>query len=120
MGQLHKGMVFVTDDEDALRDSIQEALEDAGYLVLSAREGREALARMRGYSGRSVAVLDLGMPGMSGWELMDKMSGDPGLKHIPIIVITGQADVEPKGAWRILRKPLRIDELLEAVATRCS
>src|SRR5690349_16785461 len=86
----YHGIVFLAEDEDRLRDATQQLLEDAGYLVLSARDGVEALARMKGFAGGCVAVIDLLMPGMDGWELVDAMRSDSQLAQIPIIVISGQ------------------------------
>lgn len=115
----HQGVVFVTDDEDALRDSTQELLEDAGYLVLGARSGAEALARMRGITGPAVAVVDLVMPGMNGFDLIVAMRASAELKRIPIIVLSAQTRESIQGADRIIRKPFKSAELLEAVRGLC-
>lgn len=119
MASTHKGVVFVADDEDALRDSTQDLLEDAGYLVLSARSGTEALARMRGISGPAVAIVDLVMPGMDGWDLIEAMQANNDLKRIPIIVLSAQGRDPIKGADRIMRKPYKATELVGAVRELC-
>jgi CheY-like chemotaxis protein len=59
-------LVFLVEDDDDLRESIEALLEAEGYVVLGARNGTEALARMRGSYGTSIAVIDLLMPGMDG------------------------------------------------------
>lgn len=120
MPTAHKGVVFVADDEDALRDSTQDILEDAGYLVLSARNGTEALARMRGISGPAVAVIDLVMPGMDGWHLIEAMRADKNLAVIAVIVLTAHDGRDPvKGADRVIRKPYKPSELVGAVQDLC-
>lgn len=115
----HKGVVFVADDDDAVRDSAQDILEDEGYLVLGARNGTEALSRMRGISGPAVALIDLVMPGMDGWDLIDAMRADVDLKRIPIIVISGQGREPIKGTDRVMRKPYKATELVGAVREFC-
>jgi CheY-like chemotaxis protein len=115
---IHKGVVIVADDEEASRATTEDLLSDAGYLVLAARNGDEALSRMRGITGPAVAVVDLVMPGMDGFDLINKIVKDPDLKRIPIIVVTGQIR-EPVGAARVLRKPLKVNDLLKAVNELC-
>lgn len=108
-------MVFIADDEDAFRDSTTELLEAAGYLVLPARNGVEALARMRGYAGTAVAVVDLGMPGMDGAGLIRAMRTDTRLRCIPIVVVTARDVHAVEGADRVLKKPLARVALVRAI-----
>lgn len=110
-----KGVIFVFDDEAAFRDSLQDAFEDSGYFVLPARSGTEALARMHRFSGHAIAIIDLNMPGMDGWELIETMRADEELAHIPIFVVSSQEGQPVQGADRVFRKPLVLDELLRAV-----
>jgi CheY-like chemotaxis protein len=114
----HKGVVFLVDDEADLRASTQDLLEDEGYFVLSARNGTEALARMRGISGAAVAIVDLVMPDMNGWELISALNSDPNLK-IPVIVLSGQRSKRLDGAAKVLRKPYDPVQLVEAVRELC-
>jgi chemosensory pili system protein ChpA (sensor histidine kinase/response regulator) len=108
-------VVFLVDDDNDLRESVEQVLEGEGYLVLGARDGTEALARMRGISMPAVAVIDLMMPGMNGWELAKAMRADPALRNIPIIVISIKARAPVKGADRVLNKPVTAEELLAVV-----
>lgn len=110
-----KGTIFIADDESAFRESIQDALEDLGYLVLPARGGVEALARMHGFSGNGLAIVDLNMPEMDGWELIENMRADANLAHIPIVVVSSHGREPVAGADRHLGKPLRLNELLRTV-----
>ncbi|HUS63426.1 MAG TPA: response regulator [Kofleriaceae bacterium] len=101
-----KGVVLLVDDEDDLRDSLQDELEAAGYLVLAARDGVEALPRMRGLTVPTVAVIDLVMPRMNGWQLLEAMQQDSTLREIPVIVITAQDPPSPLPAGtRVVKKP---------------
>ena len=112
--QTHKGIVFVVDDDEDLLHSIEEVLEDEGYLVLGARSGEEALSRMRGISGRATAVVDLLMPDMNGWQLMERMKTDEELSQIPVIICTGQ-EALVDGGHTVLHKPVHAQKLLAAV-----
>jgi CheY-like chemotaxis protein len=119
VARLYRGIVFVTDDEDAFRDSTKDLLQDSGYLVLSARTGTEALARMRGIVGPAVALLDLVMPGMDGWHLIRTMRADADLRRIPIVVLSAHVGESVEGADRVLRKPYNVTTLLETLEELC-
>ena len=112
----HQGIVFVVEDDDLSRESTTATLEHAGYLVLPARDGEEALSRMRGVNFPAVAVVDLRMPGMNGHDLIAAMHGDEELAHIPVVVLSGYArDALVPGAARIFHKPAEARELVEVV-----
>ena len=115
------GAVLVVDDDDDGRALVASFLEGEGFLALEARDGQEALDLLRSGAGPAirVIVLDLCMPCISGWELVDILRGDPKLARIPIIVTSGvtvHGDASGVGAtltW--LRKPFGMDALLRAV-----
>jgi CheY-like chemotaxis protein len=111
----YKGLVFVADDEATFRGSIQDALEDRGYLVLSARNGTEALARMYGFHGAALAIVDLNMPGMNGWELIATMRAHENLAGVRILVVSSHAGEPIEGVDRLLQKPLKLKDLLRTV-----
>jgi CheY-like chemotaxis protein len=114
----HKGIVFVVDDDEDLLQLVQGVLEHDGYLVLSARSGDEALSRMRGVVyGPTAAVIDLMMPDMTGWELVEAMKADDKLAEIPIIICTAFGGQKLRGVDAVLDKPLSSETLLQAVRT---
>jgi CheY-like chemotaxis protein len=115
----YEGKVFVIDDDDDLRESLAEALEDEHFLVLPGRNGHEALSRMRGVLPPRVAVVDLAMPDMNGWQLVETMKSDPKLAEIPVIILSGSGSVDVPGAERVFAKPVELDELLDAVRECC-
>lgn len=116
-GGHYRAAVVIAEDDEAERCLAQEALEDAGYLVLGARDGTEALARMLGLAMRAVAVVDLRMPRMSGEELIAAMKADEKLRHIPIIVMTAKTgrDLNVADADRVLSKPVSATQLLREI-----
>jgi CheY-like chemotaxis protein len=111
--------ILIVDDEDAIVDSIRGFLEDEGYAVVVARDGVEALARLRTEPSLSLILLDLRMPNMSGYEFRGRQLEDPALARVPVVVVTAepQKSVEAAGfgAVSILTKPFSGDSLLEIV-----
>lgn len=98
---------------------MQETLELAGYYVLPARDGVEALARMQGTYGKSLAIVDLVMPRMSGWELISTMRSTQKLSTIPIVAMTSKVTLRGRGAVegadRLMSKPFEVPKLLRAI-----
>jgi CheY-like chemotaxis protein len=112
--------VLVVDDDDAVRSFVARALQEAGYDVVSASDGRDALKVVDGQARFDVCVLDLMMPGMTGDELGCKLRArDPDAK---ILYFTGFADRlfndrSGLGAHEAyLDKPVTMTGLCEAVS----
>lgn len=83
--------VLVVDDDDDFRGVTRRQLERAGFVVLEAREGAEALRTAR-EQRPDVITLDLLMPGMNGWTLLRSLADDPDLSDIPAVVLSSVAD----------------------------
>jgi FixJ family two-component response regulator len=102
------GVVYVVDDDEAVRDSLQWLLEGASYKVQTFDSAERFLA---GFDARAIAclVLDVRMPGMSGLELQEELITRKA--ELPIIFITGHGDVPmavttmKKGAADFIEKP---------------
>ena len=111
-----RARVLVVDDERDIRQAVAEILAGEGYQVAAAGDGEEALAQVRAFHPQLV-LLDLMMPGMSGWEFLRAQRGDPELRTIPVIVVSAVAGVpEPElEGQAIIRKPFDLDELITAV-----
>jgi CheY-like chemotaxis protein len=109
--------VLIVDDEADLRDSLRELLEEEGYSVEVAADGREALDRLSAIRP-CVVILDLIMPIMSGNEVYDAMQADPTLATIPVIVATSDPSRSPSGL-PIMKKPVNIPRLIKLVSELC-
>jgi two-component system response regulator TtrR len=102
------GVVYVVDDDDAVRDSLQWLLEASRYRVLGFDSAEKFLAEFDP-AAIAVAILDVRMPGMSGLELQEELIARKAA--LPIIFITGHADVPmavntmKKGAVDFIEKP---------------
>ncbi len=113
-----KGTVYVVDDDEAVRDSLQWLLEGRDYRVKCFDSAESFLAR---FDGRELACLiaDIRMDGMSGLDLQDRLIERN--IHLPMVFITGHGDVPmavtvmKKGAMDFIEKPFNEDELLSMV-----
>jgi CheY-like chemotaxis protein len=111
--------VMIVEDDLAVRETVQELLEEEGYRVIPASNGREALERLHQASAPSVILIDLMMPVMDGWQLRAELARDPRLSGIPVVVMSADARVEQKAKGlsvaAILQKPVTLDHLLDTV-----
>ncbi|MFL5264118.1 MAG: response regulator [Anaeromyxobacteraceae bacterium] len=108
--------VLIIEDDEQVRDAIAEALQDEGYTVRIAANGREALDALRtGQSEPRLILLDLAMPVMDGWEFLRERERQPRLAGIPVCAVTAAEDL-PTDVEHGIRKPFRLEDLLEVVA----
>ena len=111
-------MVFVIDDDAAVRESIQGLLKSVGLRSDSFGTAQEFLTSERS-DGPSCLVLDIRLPGINGLDFQRQLA-DAGV-HIPIIFITGHGDIPmtvramKSGAVEFLTKPFRDQDLLDAI-----
>lgn len=110
--------VMVVEDDEALRESVCELLEDVGFTPLAFENGKTALERLRTVPEKpAVILLDLMMPGMNGWQFRDEQLKDPAIRRIPVVVMTASRDLRDIAADDVVYKPLKLDQLLEVVAS---
>jgi CheY-like chemotaxis protein len=106
--------ILVIDDDSDIREVVGEALQFAGYEVSTARDGREGLHGARSFRP-DLILLDLMMPGMSGWEFRAAQLRDPVLARIPVVVVTALGRDPDIKVSAVLSKPFRLDDLLAQV-----
>jgi len=81
--------ILLVEDEEILIDLLQKKLTKEGYEVLVARDGEEGLKKMKEMEPKpDLILLDIIMPKMGGFEVMEEMAKDENLKKIPVIVIS--------------------------------
>ena len=117
--------VLVVDDDDDIRDSLIEFLEDHGHQALGAANGSEALALLDPpRASFCLIILDLMMPVMDGSTFRDEQLQRPAVAGIPVIVVSAYKDVETRaqalGAVRWLTKPFDLTALLRLVEENCA
>jgi two-component system KDP operon response regulator KdpE len=115
--------VLVVEDDTSLRVALAELLDEAGFKVSSASNGYSGL-RLAALEHPRVVLLDLGLPELTGVEVLRELRGSPETRDTAVIVITGNAgrmaEARVAGADLVLHKPFDLDELLSAVQSAAS
>jgi FixJ family two-component response regulator len=112
-------MVFVIDDEAAMREALQSLLRSVGLRVETFASAREFLSSSHRPEAPACLVLDVRLPGLSGLDLQRELAAAQ--IHLPIIFITGHGDIPmtvqamKAGAVEFLTKPFRDQDLLDAI-----
>ena len=114
--------ILVVDDEEQIRQLIRETLEQAGFHVTEARDGKEALRQYR-LAPADVVVMDILMPDQDGLETTATLRRE--FPKVKVIAITGGSDMigilnfldvaKMLGAHRTLQKPFEMKTLIEAI-----
>jgi two-component system, chemotaxis family, chemotaxis protein CheY len=117
--------VLVVDDDHAIREMLTEALEDAGYCVMSAENGAQALTQLRQAPALPrVILLDLMMPVMTGWEFHLTQQADARLAAIPVVVLSARPSIQHEAFTmtvdEFIQKPVDIADLLTVVDRYCA
>lgn len=113
-------IIMTVDDSASVRQMVAFTLRDAGYEVLEAGDGRDALSKLKGTAVHMV-VTDLNMPNLDGIGLMRALRSEGAYKFIPIIMLTTESQVEKKqegkaaGATGWIVKPFKPEQLLAVV-----
>jgi DNA-binding NtrC family response regulator len=110
-----RGKALVVDDEQTVRDLLKRTLEEAGYEVVTAGSGLEALERVC-EQDVGVVLLDIKMPGMTGMEVLAKLTAD--WPEICVLMVTAVADAQTAvqamklGAYDHITKPFNLEDVL--------
>jgi CheY-like chemotaxis protein len=114
-----RGVVLVVDDDHEVSGTLTDILEDAGYQVMCAADGVEALELLRRGPRPSLVLLDLRMPRMDGFQFQAEKRRDPALHAIPVVVFTADRTSAPQAddidVAAYIQKPARLEELLAVV-----
>jgi two-component system phosphate regulon response regulator PhoB len=112
--------ILVADDEAHILHVVSMKLRNAGFTVITARDGQEAL-ELAGSEKPDLLITDYHMPGLSGLELCRRLKEEPATSHIPAIMLTARgynleaSDTEKSGIVRMISKPFSPRLLLEMV-----
>jgi DNA-binding response OmpR family regulator len=114
----------VIEDDADIRECVRCVLGDAGYEVVAAANGFEALGWLRsGEPTPGLILLDLGMPVMNGWQFRDQQRQERDYAAIPVVVLTAVGDAEEKvrgiDPADVICKPFRLETLLAVVQRHC-
>ncbi len=114
--------ILVVDDSASMRAVVVDHLEDAGYQVVVAQGGEEALKRAA-LIQPDLVLLDVMMPGIDGFETCRRLKADKATQHIPVIFMTALTETDDKiaafqaGGVDYVSKPFQVEELLARVRT---
>ena len=125
-GRDGKGTILLVEDEDQLRRVMKDLLEREGYSIVEAADGVQALEQVDRHNP-DVILLDLNLPGMDGYGVLQQLRSRPSTSTVPVIVLTAKGDEDNEvrvlklGADDFLTKPFRARALsarLESVISR--
>lgn len=112
--------VLVIEDSASVRRLIEVCLRVLDVTISSAQDGTEGIQAIRD-SEPDVVVLDIGLPGLDGWEVLAQLRSDPATEHLKVLVLTAHAQPEMAdraakgGADAFMTKPFRPLDLREQV-----
>ena len=115
-----KPKILIVEDEANIRKLLSVNLAARGYDVIEAEDGRHGLDQLREASP-AILLLDIKLPDMSGWDLLEIIAANPAYPQVPVIVITaslrttGPETIRYKNLRKILSKPVSIQELTREV-----
>lgn len=113
--------VLIADDDRALVHMLGAQFRKRGWDVVQAFDGMQAIMYSTGDPQPDVVVLDLGLPGGSGFNVLQRLSRSAKTSNIPVVVITGRQDDEGKeralgmGAVELLHKPVEPEAVIDKV-----
>jgi two-component system chemotaxis response regulator CheY len=116
--------IMIIDDAPSVRQVVGLALKGAGYDVIEAQDGQDAVSKM-GQKKLNLIICDLNMPRMDGIEFLQHVKSSPMHKFTPVIMLTTESAEDKKNAARAagakawMVKPFQPSRMLEAVAKLC-
>ena len=120
MTETEAGLIAIVDDDRLIRRSLERLLKSAG-LTAKSFDSAEDYLDVGDHNGICCIILDIGLPGMSGFELHRRLAAEP--NRLPVVFISARDEPEVEnqatqaGAIAFLRKPFEDNALLSAVQT---
>ena len=116
-------VLIVEDDRDS-RDMLCTWLQQHGYATLTAADGQEALEKLKqAPDNLSLILLDLMMPGMTGWQFRTSQRADRRFRKVPVVVMTAHPNPAGEAEWLdpedVLLKPIDLQAVLNVVSRCC-
>lgn len=116
---------LTVDDSKTMRDMVSFTLKNAGFEVIEAEDGQDALGKLNDNQALDVIITDLNMPNMNGIELIRALRGKDPYKFTPILMLTTESDGTKKsegkdaGATGWIVKPFNPEKLIQVVNKVC-
>jgi CheY-like chemotaxis protein len=119
----HRHQVLIVDDDADFGEAIATAIAAVGGDAATSTSAFEALGKLQRGLRPCLMLVDIRMPGMSGWAFLDRMREDARLADIPVVVLSGDPpdprDVEEIGIRAVLPKPVDVESVLDMVMRHC-
>lgn len=115
--------VLIVEDSPSVRRLVEVSIRPLGVSVIEAEDGIKALAMARSEIP-DVILLDIGLPGIDGWEVLRELRADPATAEIAVIIVTAHAQpevaaaAEQRGADGFITKPFRPGHLREEIISQ--
>lgn len=112
--------ILAVDDDKHIADLLKVVLEQEGYKVVPVYGGQEALEKLKQMKP-DLVLLDIQMPKMNGWQVLEAIKQDENTKDIPVVMLTGMESdfdketMKAKGVEDYIMKPFMFDDLLSRV-----
>jgi DNA-binding response OmpR family regulator len=116
--------ILIVEDDANIRQFVTVNLSARGYAVLQAASAEEGLQQLRAHSPGAL-VLDIKLPGMSGWDMLVQIDADPTLYNIPVIIMTASPLSDHSGTQLYaniadkLVKPVSVTDFMLAIKKAC-
>lgn len=111
--------ILIVEDDADTRELMHDILVEEGYVVMTAKNGKEALAKLEYMTRPCLILLDMAMPIMSGAEFCRELRLRGLTQHVPVVLTAGVGEVRCAEAREVLRKPVSLDALLRAIHQHC-
>ena len=106
---------MIVEDELDIAEALAAILETAGFRVIKANNGKDALGLLQNGERPAVTLLDLMMPIMSGWEFLAELEADPKLADLQVVVLSAAGYSKDLAGRTFLRKPIDMNHLVNVV-----
>jgi two-component system chemotaxis response regulator CheY len=117
----HNKLVFLIEDDPDIRDALSQILGLEGFAVQAAENGQEGLNQLRSMpTTPDMILLDIMMPVMDGYQFLEERQRDPGIRKIPVLILTANQSSDNTRLVDIqgfLRKPLDLEKLISTMQT---
>jgi two-component system chemotaxis response regulator CheY len=114
--------VLIVDDSKSIRNEVTDILTRAGYSVLEAADGGEALSCLTAHAEVDLVILDVNMPGMNGLDVLERIHSEHPERKLPVLMLTTEAEralverAKKAGAKGWLLKPIKSELFVSTVA----
>jgi DNA-binding response OmpR family regulator len=122
--ELRKRVVVIGEDDEPIAILLHDAISDAGgYQAVVVADGALVLETVRQVQA-DLLILDIMMPGLTGFEVYDRVQSDPDIKAMPVLFVSAataayQEEIKSRKIDNVIDKPFDLNELLDRVRVLC-